>query len=350
MARGGIYKSEVLRARANLIAQGRYPSVDALRIELGNTGSKSTIQRYLKEIEEEDGGHAGTKVALSEALQSLTARLAERLQVEADERIVQLQAKHGEELGAARDAASALQEQLQAARRALEDARREIDASNQRVDDLAGRYGGESQARAQAVQQAADLQIQLQAQTAHIASLEGKYADARRALEHFREAAKEQREREARKHEGEVQFLQQEVRGLQTALTDAQSKFVTTNEDRARLATELDAARRELQQAGRLKLELTATSERLATAMADREGLSRQLEAERRRSEALTADVLKIKDERQHLDARVRELEAELAAVKARAESTERLHAQIDEQIRAQFGRLLQTTKKTSRA
>lgn len=37
MARAGIYKSEVARARANLIAQGRHPSIDAVRIELGNT-------------------------------------------------------------------------------------------------------------------------------------------------------------------------------------------------------------------------------------------------------------------------------------------------------------------------
>ena len=55
MARAGIYKSEVLRARDKLLATGRNPSIDAVREELG-TGSKSTIHRYLKEIEEEEGG------------------------------------------------------------------------------------------------------------------------------------------------------------------------------------------------------------------------------------------------------------------------------------------------------
>lgn len=54
MARAGIYKSEVVRARDNLLAMGRYPSIDAIRGELGNTGSKGTIHRYLKEIEEEE--------------------------------------------------------------------------------------------------------------------------------------------------------------------------------------------------------------------------------------------------------------------------------------------------------
>ena len=47
MARSGIYKSEVVRARDALRAQGRHPSIDAIRVELGNTGSKATIHRYL---------------------------------------------------------------------------------------------------------------------------------------------------------------------------------------------------------------------------------------------------------------------------------------------------------------
>ena len=46
MARAGIYKSEVLRARDKLLAAGRNPSIDAVREELGS-GSKTTIHRYL---------------------------------------------------------------------------------------------------------------------------------------------------------------------------------------------------------------------------------------------------------------------------------------------------------------
>ena len=55
MARGGLYKSDVQRARDALRAQGKHPSVDAVRVALGNTGSKTTIHRYLKELEEEEG-------------------------------------------------------------------------------------------------------------------------------------------------------------------------------------------------------------------------------------------------------------------------------------------------------
>jgi hypothetical protein len=35
MARTGLYKSEVKKARDTLLAHGKHPSVDAVRIELG---------------------------------------------------------------------------------------------------------------------------------------------------------------------------------------------------------------------------------------------------------------------------------------------------------------------------
>jgi SOS-response transcriptional repressor LexA len=79
------------------LATGRNPSIDAVREELG-TGSKSTIHRYLKEIEEEEGGATGTRVAVSEAIQDLVCRLAARVNEEAEERVTAMQARHAEQL------------------------------------------------------------------------------------------------------------------------------------------------------------------------------------------------------------------------------------------------------------
>jgi len=87
MARSGLYKSDVQKARDALIAQGINPSVDAVRVALGNTGSKTTIHKYLKELESEDGGAGGKRASVSEALQDLVERLAVRLQEEAEERV-----------------------------------------------------------------------------------------------------------------------------------------------------------------------------------------------------------------------------------------------------------------------
>lgn len=50
MPQSGISRVQVRRARDALIKQGRHPSVEAIRAYLGNTGSNSTISRYLKEL------------------------------------------------------------------------------------------------------------------------------------------------------------------------------------------------------------------------------------------------------------------------------------------------------------
>jgi hypothetical protein len=59
MARAGLSRIDIKRARDSLLAQGQHPSIDAIRIALGNTGSKTTIHRYLKELEEEEEGWPG---------------------------------------------------------------------------------------------------------------------------------------------------------------------------------------------------------------------------------------------------------------------------------------------------
>jgi len=55
MARAGVYFSDVKKARDALVARGRHPSIDAVRAALGDTGSKTTIHKYLKEIDAEEG-------------------------------------------------------------------------------------------------------------------------------------------------------------------------------------------------------------------------------------------------------------------------------------------------------
>ena len=90
MARAGLYKSQVKKARDMLLAQGKHPSVDAIRIVLGNTGSKTTIHKYLKELEEDEGVVQGRQINLSEEIQGLVLHLAAQLQDEAEATIGRL--------------------------------------------------------------------------------------------------------------------------------------------------------------------------------------------------------------------------------------------------------------------
>ncbi|HBO5334919.1 TPA: DNA-binding protein, partial [Pseudomonas aeruginosa] len=83
MARGGINKALVRKARQAILARGENPSIDAIRVELGNTGSKTTIHRYLKELEDADSDQSAVVLPLSEQLANLVGQLADQLREEA---------------------------------------------------------------------------------------------------------------------------------------------------------------------------------------------------------------------------------------------------------------------------
>lgn len=248
MARSGIYKSEVLRARDNLLAQGRNPSIDAIRDELGNTGSKTTIHRYLKELEEEEGAGSGAKIAVSEAIQELAGRLAARLHEEADERIATMAAESAAQLVHCREQLAQItleaqnsQQQLQQASQALA-AEQQAHATAREALQAAQLRDGQQQ------QQISGLQERLAENQAHRASLEEKHQHAREALEHYRQSVREQRDQEQRRHEQQVQQLQAELRTLGQTLIVKQDELTRLYQDSARTGAELLAASRALRQ------------------------------------------------------------------------------------------------------
>eukprot|EP01030_Chromulinospumella_sphaerica_P026549 gene26549-26755_t len=90
MARGGVNKQVVQAARLAILARGENPSIDAVRIEMGNTGSKTTIHRYMKELDDSaPGPDEAPSEPIDEELLALVTRLAQRLKEQAQEPIDQ---------------------------------------------------------------------------------------------------------------------------------------------------------------------------------------------------------------------------------------------------------------------
>ncbi len=112
MARPGLYKSDVKLAYDALIAQGRHPSVDAVRVALGNTGSKSTIHKYIKELDAESGKPAAARANTASALQHLVDELAGHLHADADARIAEACAVHAAELRRQAEEIARLQQEV----------------------------------------------------------------------------------------------------------------------------------------------------------------------------------------------------------------------------------------------
>lgn len=245
MARTGLYISEVKKARDALIAQGRHPSVDAVRVALGNTGSKTTIHKYLKELEEEDGG-AGKKGAVSEALQDLVSRLAARLHEEANARIEAVEARAVEASRVNAEALATLQKEMEAvtAQRDIIEAAARLELAEHGQTRAA--FQAETIFRHTAEEQVAGLKLRLLENDVHRQSLEEKHTHAREALEHYRQSVKEQRDQDQRRHEQQVQQLQAEMRQLQQGLVVKQEDITRLNQEGARLVADIAHAQKSL--------------------------------------------------------------------------------------------------------
>ena len=310
MARAGIYKSEVLRARDKLLATGRNPSIDAVREELG-TGSKSTIHRYLKEIEEEEGPATGSRVAVSEAIQDLVGRLAARVNEEAEERVITAQAKHAEQLSQQQQAVAALKSEALATRQQLEQTQRALADEKNAHGKTSEALSRKTLENTQLVQQVADLQERLAAE-------ERKHA--RQALEHFRESTKEQRDQDQRKHEQQVQYLQAELRTVNETLATKQQEAVHTLQENARLLGDLSRAQGDLHQAQEEVRGLRPLKDELGFAQRRSEELGRRLVEQ-------DAAVQQLSTSKEQLQAKVDELlsakqQLELALATARSSVT----------------------------
>jgi chromosome segregation ATPase len=238
MARGGVNKAIVQKAREALLARGENPSIDAVRVELGNTGSKTTIHRYLKELDEVDQRRKAPQQGLSDELNELVARVAQRLAEEGEEQIEQA-------LAASRAEKSELLEQLQASQDALRQLQQQFDIQCSALDTESAELQtcrttlqAEQTRNARLSQSNLDLEARMKDKDEQIRSLEEKHLHARDALEHYRGAIKEQREQEQRRHEGQLQQVQMELRHLQQTLIIKQDELTQLNRDNERLLTE----------------------------------------------------------------------------------------------------------------
>jgi chromosome segregation ATPase len=238
MARGGINKAVVQTARLAILARGENPSIDAVRIEMGNTGSKTTIHRYLKELDESETRQTITEAPIDDELGELVARLAQRLKEKAQEPIdlalAQFQQQKAallaqvEELEAAH---SQLQQQFDIQAAALADESAALQSTRSSLQTEQTRNAGLSQA-------CSDYELRINDKDEQIRSLEEKHLHARDALEHYRNAIKDQREQEQRRHEGQLQQVQAELRQAQQSAMVRQDEITQLHRDNERLLIE----------------------------------------------------------------------------------------------------------------
>ena len=238
MARGGINKAVVQRARQALLARGANPSIDAVRVELGNTGSKTTISRYLKELEPFNPEPAASRERMGEMLNGMVQTLLDQLMEEGQEVISQATAAFDLQRASLENQIIELRSELATAQRNSVTQQAAIETQNAEFAITHSSLQAELTRNAGLSQRCTDLEFLVAEKDKHIQSLEDKHVQARGALEHYREAAKEQRDQDQRKHESQLHEMQVEQRKLRETIAVKQDDLTRLNRDNERLLGE----------------------------------------------------------------------------------------------------------------
>jgi len=248
MARGGINKALVHAARDALIGRGLHPSIDLVRVELGNTGSKSTIQRYLKELSGSQAANHAPPPTLSEKLTTFVSSLAEQLKQEAREAVADEQENLEQQQASYAQERTHLRERLEQSLATISHLTGELEQQRQCERELREQLQDSEGDRQGLRQVVAGQQQILEERAAQLQSLEDKHQHAREALEHYRQEQLAQRGQELRRHDEQTQQLRQELRSLQNAQLSKQEELVHVHREQERLFNEHRALQAQLRQ------------------------------------------------------------------------------------------------------
>lgn len=322
MARGGINLALVRKAREALLARGQNPSIDAIRIELGNTGSKTTIQRYLKEIDSYDPRPSASPSRLSDELTEFVAKMLERLLREGNEALLHERAAFELERTAMKSESSTLQDNLEQAHREITKLQSALEAQGEELKTVQSGLQTEITRNARISQSLSGLEVRIEEKNAQIHSLEEKHAHAREALEHYRVSVKEQRDQDLIRHESQIYQMQQQVTALQQTVVVKQEETSRLIRDNERFIAENRQHAKETNQLRDaieiLRGDVGVANAATARAVGAKELLEHQLEAK-------TEEVTKARTEAERREGdlmqKIVSIEAEIKALRASNES-----------------------------
>lgn len=332
MARGGINKALVKDARDGILLWGDNPSIDTIRVELGNTGSKTTIHRYLKELEEEEGTRLDDTALLSDTLKQMVAKLASQLQQEAKHIVEQSSELHKQQSDSLHKQINELDLQIKALTEQLDSTTAALLSTQDELQNANQQCQVESTKCIELAEKLSALDIRLTDKVLHIQSLEEKHQHARDALEHFRQSAKEQREQEILRHEHQIQQIQAENRQLNQTLSVKHDEITQLNKDNGRFVTQFQENQKQLAEVTRINdafdLKLKKSVQVESNVSNERDNLQKQLnlvkfetqqqQAKNRvMTEKLGQELEQINQDNRSKELEITKLQAELSTRKA---------------------------------
>lgn len=286
MGRIGISYVDVSQAADKLVAEGRNPTVDSVREELGSTGSKSTIAPLLKRWKaEHQENMASAGVGMPSNLVDAMKSVYDNLQADVEQRIAQVQDAHETAMA---ELGEILQQQLEENALAAETTiqlNEEATRAQQVFEQLRAEQRALNLALATAQAENAGLLNRLTDRAAEIVTMHQQLNYARTQFEHYQEASTNQRAEERSGFEQKLMRGEEELATMRQQSNDQQLKLIQQENRLAQLPVLLqeiqrlqDSANLERQQAAIIGAEHSQLTFQVQQLTTDRAELKQTLE------------------------------------------------------------------------
>ena len=305
IAGGGINKAVVQITRDVLIARCVNPSINAVRVELGNTGSMTTIARYLGELGKADPLPKERRERLSNELSVLVGQLVDRMLEEGAEEVAEARSELDQHRASVNEQLAQTQATLADLQRQHEVLRAALNVQASELSTCQSSLQSQLTRNARLSQSCSDLELRVHEKDEQIRSLEEKHLHSRDALEHYRNAVKEQQ-----RHEGQVQQVQVELRQIQQTLMLKQDELTRLNRDNERLLSEARQQSKAVATQEDSVLRLASEIADMKTAVAKADGAKEAKEAKEALQEQLglsRAESKRLEDNLLHTSAKLAE-------------------------------------------
>ena len=321
MANSGVTYFDVSRAADRLQAKGIRPTIDSVRVEMGNTGSKSTIAPLVKEWRENRGGAtddlpSAIAVAAAQLHKFIVSQATESLEVErvvwSEERLKLRTEK--------KEVQQALDDALEQLDLVTADLTAKLELSNRNIETISSQLSKSEQQNVEILRKSDKLESQVNSDKTRIEALADQLNQEREQHRHLEKSCITQRESDA----VQVDRLTQELREQRELSHSRTNEFL---DQQKHASTHIISLTQELAEAA----ESSSTyREKAATHAAELSSLGREYNMLRVQCEKLEAVVTQQRERNDAVNERFVEqgkeivlLEQRIAVILANGESSE---------------------------
>lgn len=253
MGRAGVTLLDVEKAALQLQGRGKNPSVDAIREVLG-TGSKATIAKHLRDWKAQQSQSTGK---LPQELLALVTGLWERLNLQADQRIDEIENTNKEQIQELKQTLLHNQQELSRVKSQLHQFEETCATERHARNESEKRLQQEKQENMKLNERFQALSQQFEASKAENNRLHQLANNIQTNLEHYQNAMQQLRTEQT------LAFEKQQVR-FQQEITELQHKLSSNLNQSLNLENELNQKTSEIQQLQRQNLSIQQAHDKIA--------------------------------------------------------------------------------------